>query len=312
MEKYYLISIASYKRPNDLSRLLESIRKSTVRELANVDVLVVDNDPSKSAYDAVHSAGYSVQYVSEPQPGIAAARNAGLERFNDKYSAIIFVDDDEWLSDDWFSVLTSFWKSSSADVVQGAVMSNMPPDTPEWIRRGGFYQRALPASGTRLLSAATNNTLLSRDIWIRAGKPMFDGSYSETGGSDWEFFWGLRRAGASIVMCAEAVAHEDIPVSRLSYRWLARRAFRSGMVHTRVRLKHKDRAVLTACRGVLRLAMYLCLLLTHAVKGRIVNAKAFNEVHFELGRVSALLGVRVYEYRRSKGGRVQRLFEGRV
>ena len=63
-----------------------------------VGVLVVDNDPAAGARDAVESfaprsAGVSVRYVHEPQPGISAARNRALAEAASRL--LVFIDDDE-------------------------------------------------------------------------------------------------------------------------------------------------------------------------------------------------------------------------
>lgn len=292
----YLVSIATYKRPDDLARLLSSLEVSL--PLDRADVVVVDNDPEGSGRPSALGSALGVQYVIEPAPGIASARNRGLKHFGPQYRGILFVDDDEWVAPNWFESLVDYAEGVRAGVVTGPVRTVVPEGAPGWIRRGGFYQRATVPTGTKLMSAATNNTLMTREAWVRAGCPSFDTAFSSTGGSDWDMFWGVRKSGSQVVFCAEALVSEDVPASRLSFRWLRRRALRSGIVNTRVRLKHGDRLVLPLLRGCCR-AIYYCGVLAYDLIFRGgVRARSLNPIFFEIGRVSGLAGHRIHEYKR--------------
>ena len=295
----YLVSVATYMRPEGLERLLDSLGAGTN---GRADVIVVDNDPDGSARAIGESHSVTTFYTIQSEPGIAQARNKGLEYFKPEYKAIIFVDDDEWVEDDWLKTLTNYLDSSGADVVQGPVVTCLPDDCPTWIRRGGFFQRERVNSGTPLLSAATNNTALRRSAWVQAGEPRFDTSFSETGGSDWDFFWGIRLSGARIVYCNEAVVSEDVPPSRLSARWLLRRSTRSGIVHSRVCLKYNDHPYRALVKGVPRAGYYALLFVYGLVIERKIPAKPFSVISFETGKVLGLMGFRTYEYRRTDNG----------
>ncbi|WP_238421081.1 glycosyltransferase family 2 protein [Gordonia sp. 'Campus'] len=295
----YLISVATYMRPEGLGRLLDSLAVGTN---SCADVVIVDNDPVGSARALAEAHPAATYYTIQPEAGIAQARNAGLEFFTTEYDGIIFVDDDEWVDEGWLYALTSYLVTSGADVVQGPVMTVLPEDCPEWIRRGGFFQRERVASGFRLLSAATNNTIMTRNAWVRAGEPRFDTSFSETGGSDWDFFWGLRLSGALIVYCNEAIVSEDVPASRLNARWLIRRSTRSGIVHSRVRVKYCDHPYRAVLKGIPRAGYYALLLMRGIVVSRMIPAKPFNVMSFEVGKVLGLAGYRTYEYRRTDDG----------
>ena len=292
----WLIAIATYHRNEGLARLLDSL----VEQAGSVgaDVLVVDNDGAGGAKLVAVDHPACTEYVVEPTPGIAAARNAALDRFDERYRGIIFVDDDEWVAADWLSQLTSYQSETAADVVQGPVISLLPAGAPTWIRAGGFFQRRRVDTGTELMSAPTNNTLLTRDAWVQAGRPRFDAAFSETGGSDWDLFWGLRRSGARLRYCNEAVVFEDVQTERMRFAWLARRAMRSGIVHSRVRTKYGDRPLLAVLRGGARAVRYVPPLLAGVITRRTVDAKPFNAIMFELGKLLGLAGYRTYEYQR--------------
>ncbi|GAA3655618.1 glycosyltransferase family 2 protein [Microbacterium marinilacus] len=291
----HLIAIATYRRPDDLVRLLDSLRGSVD---AAADIVVVDNDADESARAAVEAHPLAPAYVVETEPGIASARNRGLESFTDAHAAVIFVDDDEWVEPAWYETLTAYARESGAGVVQGPVITVLPDATPEWIPRGGFYQRRVEQTGTELPSAATNNTLLTREAWVRAGSPRFDTAFSSTGGSDWDLFWGVRKAGARILYCAEAVVSEDVPSSRLSWQWLRQRYLRNGIVEARVRRKHGDPLALFVLRAVATLGVGATQTALDAVLRRGRHARSLRRVYIPLGKLSGLLGHRIHEYKR--------------
>jgi len=67
-----LIAIATYKRPELLKSLLDSVEEQALA--LGADILVVDNDVDRTALSVCRRRrrSSSVQYVSEPKPGIAA------------------------------------------------------------------------------------------------------------------------------------------------------------------------------------------------------------------------------------------------
>lgn len=297
MSDCYLIAIASYRRPTGLQKLLDSIQEAV--ESTSVEILVVDNDSAESARTVATEHPLRPVYVVEPQAGIAAARNRALDHFSDRHHGIIFVDDDEWVSPTWLTTLTGYAAQTGADVVLGPVVSVYPKETPEWVQRGGFIQRRIRETGLQLPSAATNNTLLLRDAWVRSGLPRFDPSFSDTGGSDTDLFRGVRKSGATILFCAEALVYEEVPLERLSFRWLRRRAIRNGIVDTRVRLKHKDSLVKGLVGGVLRAGYGILFLGVGIATGRGMQARPYENLFNAYGRFAALFNFRIREYARA-------------
>ena len=102
---HYLIAIATYRRPAGLRRLLDSLQVPL--DTMSADVLVVDNDVEESGRTIAVGHAVEPTYVVERKAGIAEARNRALQHFTDRYRAIIFVDDDEWVSPGWLSTLTA-------------------------------------------------------------------------------------------------------------------------------------------------------------------------------------------------------------
>lgn len=292
----YLLAIATFRRPGDLRRLLDSLEASVDRE--HVEIVVVDNDAEAGAKTVASEHPLRPRYVVEPDPGIASARNRALDYFTDDFEAVIFVDDDEWVDPTWYETLVGYAAREDVDVVQGPVMTVLPEDAPQWIRAGQFFQRPLQATGTALQSAATNNVLLRRQAWLRAGSPRFDRAFSSTGGSDFDLFWGIGKAGASMAYCAEARVFEDVPASRLSWTWLRRRYTRIGIGIVNSRRKHGEPLGRFLFVTVGALVVGSGQLVADVVRGRGPRSVPVERIFKSYGVFTGLLGYRIHEYQR--------------
>jgi succinoglycan biosynthesis protein ExoM len=292
----YLIAVATYRRPALLKRLLDSLAASV--DPNSAEIVVIDNDPEASAEATAAEHHLRPRYEVEADPGIASARNRALDLFGERFTAILFVDDDEWVAPDWYDTITGYANGTGADVVQGPVVTVLPEEVPNWIRAGQFFQRPIPPSGTQLTSAATNNALLTRRAWRQAGSPRFDRAFSTTGGSDFDLFWGIRKTGASIWYCAEAIVFEDVPKSRLSWTWLRRRYTRSGIAIVHSHRKHGERlSALLVVRAV-ALIVGVAELLADVVRGRGFRAAPVERIFKSVGVFAGLFGYRIHEYSR--------------
>jgi succinoglycan biosynthesis protein ExoM len=289
-----LIAVATYKRPDGLQALLQSLERAT--HARPFDVLVVDNDANGTGRSVAEASRLNVVYVIEPKPGIAAARNRAVDMIAD-YDAVVFVDDDEYVVEGWLDHLVEYAESSAAGVITGPVESVFPDNAPRWVVNGGFIQRPSWPHGTVLSAGATNNTLLKIAAWKAAGAPRFDDTFSATGGSDAKLFSVLLARGVRIEFCATAGVFEPVLPERMRFKWLARRGYRNGIVSARIwELKH-GRAK-TLVKGVVLALGGLVKALRDLVLGRGLQARSFNGFLNGLGVVSALIGVRVHEYKR--------------
>lgn len=289
-----VISIATFRRPALLSSLLSECLEQAAQVGSAVRVVVVDNDPQESARETV-SVFPSVEYLAEHAPGIAAARNRGLDALKPSDDAIIFIDDDERPSPGWLHALLAYADETSADVVTGPVEPVVDEQVPHWIIRGGFWRRQSQPTGSVPSSVATNNTLLRLSCW-RSDPVRFSEALSMKGGSDTEFFRTLR-AGSDlrVLWCAGAVVQEYILPERANSKWLFRRAVRIGNINARYR--GRTAAVLG---GVARVAVggpYIALdYITH----RQPMARSWNMLAHGVGMIGNVLTIDIVEYRRGR------------
>lgn len=292
-----LISIATYKRPEMLRALLESL--CSVDGIEKTRLCVIDNDSQGSAREVCQAfPDLVITYEIESTPGIAAARNRGLQNVRASDEFIIFVDDDERVTNEWLSKLHAAQLKYRADVVSGPVISVFEENAPEWILRSGLIQRARFVSGSEVRSPATNNTLVRLQALNLLTSPRFSEEFSLTGGSDTELFYRLRQAGARMIWCDEAIVYEDVPAERANLRWIFRRGIREGNVSGRLRLRSVSKGRLFL-DGIARTGYGFATGLLLLLAGRGLNKKSFAYFTRGLGWMGVCMNRLVDEYART-------------
>lgn len=224
----------TYKRATDLAKALPALL-SSIEDHPGASILVVDNDEVPSAREVADGfASGRLRYVHEPRPGIAAARNRGLDETAES-DLIIFIDDDETPSEGWLDRLLEAHARYGAEAIVGPVLSEFEGPLDPWIAAGRYFDRLRHRSGTVVEVAATNNLLLDR-AFVSAHRLRFDEAFGLSGGSDSVFTRQLRKAGGRIVWCDEATVTDRVPASRATRRWVTQRAFRMGNSEARARI----------------------------------------------------------------------------
>lgn len=299
-ETELLIAVATYKRPDGIAGLLESLIEQTWS--GKFRVTVVDNDPEGSAAVAVAAFDerLNVEYLHEPTPGIAAARNRALTTLRSA-DAVVFVDDDELADPTWLESLVATAQDSGADVVAGPVDPELPEDSPWWVRTYQPHVLHEALTGTPVKWPATNNAIVQRRVLEALDEPYFSEAFSETGGSDAEFFWRCRQAGFTSVWCSEAVVRETIPPVRLTLKWWWQRSVKQGNVSGRLMIRERSRVIVVLI-GLARIAVGLLtgpLLMLNPFRP---SMKGITHLPKGIGTINAVRGQFVYEYRRPVSG----------
>lgn len=228
-----VVAVPTYRRPGDLRALLpmlcaqaEEVTAASGGRYA-VDVLVVDNDPARSAGDLVAEAGGPrVRYAAESRPGIAAVRNRAMDEAGGA-RLLAFIDDDERPQERWLAALLDTWAASGAAAISGRVLAEYAGEPGQWILAGGFFVRRNLPSGTVIDTAATGNLLLDLDQ-VRARGVRFESAIGLGGGEDTLFSCALVRAGGRMVWCAESAVVDQVPEERMTRRWVLTRAWSHG------------------------------------------------------------------------------------
>lgn len=303
-----VIAVVTYRRPADLRRLIPALIQqacsATHEGLADgVEVLVVDNDPDRSAKPVVDAANGQISYVAEPAPGVAAARNRAL-RSSPESDLLVFIDDDETPAHrDWLVQLLRARSRFAANVVAGPVKTVFEGQPDGWIIAGRFFARdhraGLP-TGAPITRAATNNLLLDLKLVRKMGL-IFDDAFGRSGGEDSLFTSRLSRAGAVMVWCAEAGVLDHLPPARRSRAHALRRTRSMAAAGVRVDVALSDskhervrvRARAVAAGGARLVLGLLRVGVSLPSRSTSFNAVGHRDVSRGVGAISGAFG-RVY------------------
>ena len=228
------MAVPTYRRPTDLARALRGVlgQIPDLRGVADVEVLVVDNDPAASA--RAQATGGPVRYVVEQVPGVAAVRNRALDEAR-AHDLLVFIDDDEEPEPGWLAALVGLRARTGCQAVAGLVVPDYEVEPDEWVRQGGFFVRRTWPTGTRRPVAASNCLLLDLGF-VREHGLRFDADFGTTGGEDTLFTRQLTAAGGTILWCDEARVRDHVPASRLDHAWILRRQRSHAATAVRVEL----------------------------------------------------------------------------
>ena len=294
MSEHVIVAIPTFRRPNNLRRLLEAL--ALVETDAEMSVLVADNDAEgREGFElcarVAPSYRWQLKAVIAPERGIAHVRNILVAEAlkDEKLSFLAMIDDDEWPDPQWISQFLKAQRQTNADVLQGSILfgdrSGATPD----IRR---------ASGPVAMLQGAGNLFLTRAVLARMTPPWFDPAFALTGGEDRDFFLRLAREGARFAWVDEARAHGDVPESRANLGWALKRAYSIGNSDMRVLLKHRPgmgtRMVESIkILGALLLSLPLAVILAPSPNRRLAPLAKLCRA---AGKLTAMLGWRYNEY----------------
>jgi len=287
------VCICTLKRGELLSRTLAHLENQKTDGRFTYSVVVADNDAMESARAVVASFSSTshlpVKYCVEPQQNIALARNRALE--NADGDLIAFIDDDEFPVEDWLSRLFQTYLDSGAAGVLGPVEPHFDEEPPQWVKKGGFFNRPRYQTGYRVNwgQSRTGNVLFRKDILESLDVPFR--SQFATAGEDMDFFRRAMEKGYSFVWCDEAVAYEVVPAARCTQSYLLRRALLRGSNFPK-HPTHRVRNILKSMTAAPCYALILPFLFLFGLWfGQHVFLKYLIKLLDHVSRLSAFLGL---------------------
>jgi succinoglycan biosynthesis protein ExoM len=302
------VCITTYKRPDGLCRLLNSLNRQTFLKspAPEIQVVIVDNDVGRSGYETFkryeRQFAWGLSYVVEPKKGISSARNTAIaQAMGLQADFVAFIDDDEAAEPLWLDELLYVQRTFDADVVAGPVLSHFIERIDGWIAEGGFFDRRRHQTGTLLGSAGNGNVLISR-IVLESFDVIYDLRFSLTGGEDTHFFWRVVRKGFKIIWANDAVAYEWVPAERATFGWLARRHYRYGNTISLCDIDLSKSKYVKAVRflkaiRILGISILLAIINAFTLnKSRLI--KPVMQVFFVFGMIAGIFNKTYSEYNR--------------
>jgi len=224
------VVIPTFRRPDRIPLVVASVLAQQ-NITANVEIIILDNDPAASAKDVVIAINkitprWPVVYGHEPAAGVANARNAALGLAQGKY--IAFLDDDETATDTWLHDLLEVQRETNADIVFGPVQGRLEQDAPhqEYIE-ASFSRYGPDRSGLIEEFFGCGNSLFHRENFFTENQ-VFNPATNEIGGEDCELFARVEDDGGTFAWAANAWVYEEVPPTRASLRYNLIKAFAFG------------------------------------------------------------------------------------
>ncbi|NLY01562.1 MAG: glycosyltransferase [Rhodopirellula sp.] len=284
MHKLALV-VATKDRPEDLRKMLSSVRDQTVRP----DQVVIVDASTESVPMVVQSfPELHVAYQRHWPPSAAAQRNAGLAAVDTSMTLIGFMDDDITMEAGAVEAMLAFWHAAS-DRVGGAAFNclNSEPPRMAWLKNGraassiGLYSEKIggvAASGWQSVTGEVSKTMRVRwlpstaSVWRRdvfeqhAFDEYFNGySYLE----DLEFSYSVGKQRDLYVVAEAGFRHYPSKGGRISQ-------FDFGKIEVRNRLYfvRKHRLSIARCYTglAIRLLMTLGAAMAHLNRAHIQRA----------------------------------------
>lgn len=284
--KHICICVASYKRPELLTRLLLALSELKTDGLFTYSVVVVDNDRERSAETVVTELSaklaYKIKYCVEPEQSIALARNRAVD--NAEGDFISTIDDDEFPSPDWLLNLFKTCEQYGVDGVLGPVNRHFDETPPKWITRGSFFVRPSHPTGFELdwTQTRTGNTLCRREM-LQAGSKPFRPEFRSS--SDSDFFRRMMAQGRKFIWCADAVVYEVVPPTRWKRSYMLRRALLRGATAAK-----RGEGILSFVKSLVALPIYVLALPFAQLLGHDKFMTLLIKVCDHFGKIATALG----------------------
>lgn len=306
-----------------LSELLASLETLQVPEELDFRVLIIENDPGAHAKPIVDSLGKKIgaiplAYVVEPTLGIAHARNRGIaEAISQDVDLLLFVDDDEVLSEDWLDCIYRTYCETGAKLVGGPVRPIVTA------KNQGYWKRIVTAGITnryreveyrnrrRYFRGMHNRTTILTNNWLAETSLFaihglkFDDDLSISGGEDTEFFRDAVALGIATEWSPDAVVYENLTDDRLNLVHQFNRSVSQSATSTISKVNRSSGSVIEAIdligTPLIRLPILLLLVLSVPLTFGLTAFRCARASGWVFGRLIGLIGIRPRFYRTVTG-----------
>lgn len=301
MTEAVAVIIPTLRRPEGLTRALESLFAQAGVADRLREIVVVDNDPAGSAAATVEAlrriSPWPLVYGHAPVPGVATARNVGLQATD--APLIAFLDDDEVAAPDWLAQLLAAQVETGADVVFGPIRGRAP-DAADWLRPylEDFFGRAGPGS-TRLINQpfGCGNSLMLRRTALPGPAP-FDVGADQAGGEDDALFAALADRAGRFGWAAGAWVDEIAPAHRATLAYALSRAFAFGQGPSQTAAARRDwfGVVRWMLIGAVQMMLWACAAVPYLIVRSPRRAWALDRMARGLGKLFWMKGLEPHFY----------------
>ena len=285
--------VATKDRPDDLRRLLESLRHQVV---GPAEILVVDASRETVAPVIAEFPELPARYLRHWPPSAAAQRNVGIRACDPSSTLIGFADDDTTFEPQAFANMLKFWKDARPDVLGAAFnFRNSPRRGSSLLKHSALAERlglysarpgSVSPSGWQTVVGEVAETQFVE--WLPSGASVFRREVSVMGVfdeffqsysylEDLDFSYTISRAGRLAIVADAGFYHFPSFGGRISARQFGRFEVRNRLYFVR-----KHCLSLTRCYMGLAVRLVMSVLsgLMHRNTGMLLRA---------LGNIEALM-----------------------
>ena len=238
------VIISTKDRQPQITRLLDSIRRSTGLDRICPEIIVGDNGSVDRTWEVLRliSTDYPVplRLFQIAAPGKCKVLNEAIRMAQG--DVLAFLDDDVMVDAGWLSALANFFDQPSCLAAQGTV--RIPPEElkdPEIVRLERRFRTAHRVEHARhaenLVSLNGANMAIRRDVFAKVGD--FDvrlGPGASGTSEDVELAQRIRRSGIKIDYMPDALVYHEFDRARLTESYFKKLHQRQGIS----RLVYKD------------------------------------------------------------------------
>lgn len=269
-----VIGIPTRGRREPLFRLLRSIVQSCSGHAEKPTILIVQNDVEFTLDGDAELLNIVKPHLlvlrHESQSGLSYVRNRLLDEADQLGAAWFFgLDDDEWVSEAWFSEMISQAKDPRK-IIFGPCHLVYDETLNSYRKR--FRHTPRPTGATPPF-CATNNFCIHRAYFsVGTAGFRFDEAFNQTGGEDEEFFARIENnAEVKMVWAPDAVVYEERIAERATLAYALMRSRRIGMTRSLIKIKHAKPGLGAVLPVLSRLGLSL---------GKMVNGSVGATIHF--------------------------------
>lgn len=235
------VVVPTYNRSHLLRRTVNSMLQAPIPDGLDVTILVVDNNSKDDTEQVVRElqsqTTRNLVYVKETNQGLSHARNGGIRAGTG--DLIGFVDDDEEIDENWFTVVAREFANTTVEFIGGPYLPNWAVPAPDWLPHeyNGVIGVVNPKPRTIFTTAFAGN-LMGGNAVIR--RTAFDqvGLYSTKLGrsgkgllseEDAEFYRRLLAGGLIGMHIPDLIIYHHIPAERLTRKYHRRWCYWRGV-----------------------------------------------------------------------------------
>ncbi len=248
-EKTISVVIPTYNRPQELRSAISGLLNQKVPRSIRYEIIVVDNSPTDALGEEIKnlnkSSNVPIRLIHEKIPGVARARNIGVEHSGGEIVA--FIDDDATADENWLKELVVPYDDPKVVSVGGKISPVWLSEKPEWYsNKLDHYLSILDYGPEKGLNSDVRpygcNMSFRKSIFQEVGgfdEHLSRISSSLISGEEDDMFLRIKQKGYMVMYNPKALVYHQIPESRLKKEFFEERAYMGGISSAMIQKKHE-------------------------------------------------------------------------